>query len=49
MAQKWQVIKVQILKEYMEKMDFTSLTGYDLNFLINFGHATTQLLADMPT
>ena len=32
----------------MEKMDFTSLTGYNLNFPINFGHAATQFLADMP-
>ena len=30
-------------------MDFTSLTGYNLNFPINFGHAATQFLADMPT
>ena len=29
----------------MEKMDSTSLTGYDLNFPINFGHAATQFLA----
>ena len=27
-------------------MDFT---GYNLNFPINFGHAATQFLADMPT
>ena len=33
----------------MENMDFNSLTGYDLNFPINFGHAATQFLADMPT
>ena len=31
----------------MEKMDFTSLTGYNLNFPINFGHAATQLLANL--
>ena len=28
-------------KKCMEKMDFTSLTGYNLNFPINFGHAAT--------
>ena len=49
LAWKWQVIKVQSPKKYMEKMDFTSLTGYNLNFPINFGHAATQFLADMPT
>ena len=30
-------------------MDFTSLTCCNLNFPINFGHAATQFLADMPT
>ena len=30
-------------------MDFTSLTSYNLNFPINFGHAATQFLAEMPT
>ena len=49
LAWKWQVIKVQSPKKYMEKMDFTSLTGYNLNFPINFGHAATQFLAVMPT
>ena len=39
----------QSSKKYMEKMDFTSLTCYNLNFPINFGHAATQFLADMPT
>ena len=29
-------------------MDFTSLTGYNLNFPINFGHAATQSLTEMP-
>ena len=33
----------------MEKMDFTDFTDYNLNFPINFGHAVTQFLADMPT
>ena len=36
-------------KIYMEKMDFTSLKDYNLNFLINFGHAATQFLGDVPT
>ena len=49
LAWKWQVIKVQSPKKYMEKMDFTSLTCYNLSFPINFGHAATQFLADMPT
>ena len=49
LAWKWQVIKVQSPKKCMEKMDFTSLTGYNLNFPINFGHAATQFLADLPT
>ena len=46
LAWKWQVFKVQ---KNMENMDFTSLTGYNLNFSINFGQAATQFLADMPT
>ena len=33
----------------MEKIDFTSLTCYNLDFPINFGHAATQFLADMLT
>ena len=49
MAWKWQVIKVQSPKNSLEKMDFTSLTGYNLNFPIHFGHAATQFIADMPS
>ena len=45
----WQVIKIQSKKKYTGKINFTSLTGCDLNFPINFGHAGTQFLADMPT
>ena len=30
-------------------MNFTSLKGYNLNFLINFGQVATQSLADILT
>ena len=40
----WQVIKIQSKKKYTGKINFTSLTGCDLNFPINFGHAASQFL-----
>ena len=48
LAWKWQVIKFQSPKKYIEKTDFTSLTGDNLTFPINFGHAAIQFLANMP-
>ena len=49
LAYKWGVIKFQSPKQKcLEKVHLTSLTGYTLNFLTNFGLTTAWFLAKTP-